>query len=92
MVMMLPLLGGDGDERANGVSEGKARWQGEMVLACEAELVIEFFSILQHVSSGLYREGKKVRLLYKRQLFVFVVLAQCDLVGSGEGLKAGRDR
>ena len=60
-----------------------------MVLACEAELVDELFGVLRHASSGLYRKGKEVRLLCPRQLLVLVVLAQCGLVGGGEGLGAG---
>lgn len=49
----------------------------------------ELFGVFRHASSGLYREGKEVRLLCSRQLLVLVVLAQCGLVGGGEGLGAG---
>ena len=77
----VPPLNGDGDGAADAVSEGVVRGEGEVVLACEAELIDELLRVFTDPSCGLHCEGDEVSVLSRRYLLVLEMLVPCCALG-----------
>ena len=83
-------LDGDGDGGVDRVGKGVVRGEGEMVLACEAELIDDLFCVFADASRGLHCEGDEVSELSRRHLLVVDLLLPCCTLSYREATGAGK--